>query len=206
MKRCFITIALLLLPALATAEEWGQFLGTVRAEWLEDGRRMRLLDNFGYRDPAGRTWTTPRGTIVDGASIPRVFWTYIGGPFEGKYRNASVLHDFECDERKRPWKAVHRLFYNASRRAAVGPIKAKIMYGAVFHFGPRWEQHASILSMMAEGRALRTDEDFLRMAELIERNGEISLEAIEGLTAERLQELVPEPRRRPHQRVGEEND
>ena len=44
-----------------------------------------------------KTWTAPKGAKVDGASIPQLFWTPIGGPFEGKYRYASVIHDTECD-------------------------------------------------------------------------------------------------------------
>lgn len=76
--------------------------------------------------------------MVDGASIPRAFWTVIGGPLEGLYRNASVFHDVACDEKSEPWKLVHRMFYNGMRCSDVPILKAKIMYYAVYHFGPRW--------------------------------------------------------------------
>src|SRR5712692_9140850 len=33
------------------------------------------------------------------ASIPRAFWSVIGGPLEGQYRNASVFHDVACDQK-----------------------------------------------------------------------------------------------------------
>ena len=79
-------------------------------------------------------------TIVDGASIPEAFWSFIGGPFEGKYRNASVVHDFYCDTRTETWEDVHMVFYNGMRAAGVDPITAKIMYSAVYNFGPRWLQ------------------------------------------------------------------
>ena len=52
---------------------------------------MTLLDDFGYVDPGKITWKAPKGHKIDGASIPPVFWSFIGGPFEGKYRNASVV-------------------------------------------------------------------------------------------------------------------
>jgi uncharacterized protein DUF1353 len=59
---------------------WGRFVGTVKTEWHEDGRTMHLLDNFGYVDGAGNVWTAPKGHKIDGASIPQVFWSFIGGP------------------------------------------------------------------------------------------------------------------------------
>lgn len=65
-------------------------------------------------------------------------WSFIGGPFEGKYRNASVIHDVACDLALRRWEDVHEAFFNAMRAGGVEVIKAKIMYGAVYHFGPRW--------------------------------------------------------------------
>ena len=38
-----------------------------------------------------------RGRVVDGASIPSVFWSIIGAPYTGKYRDASVIHDYYCE-------------------------------------------------------------------------------------------------------------
>lgn len=96
---------------LAQAQDLGKYLGTVQTEWLADGRHMRLLAPFAYIDPQGVEWAAPSGWVVDGASIPQVAWTFIGGPFEGKYRNASVIHDVGCDQKLRPWEAVHEVFY-----------------------------------------------------------------------------------------------
>jgi hypothetical protein len=58
------------------------FVGRVLAEWLPDGRNMRLEEPFEYVDAGGRRWPVPKGISVDGASIPQVFWSIIGGPFE----------------------------------------------------------------------------------------------------------------------------
>lgn len=116
-----------------------QFTGRLVAEFLDDGRKVRLLENYTYVDPSGAVWKVPKGTVVDGASIPRPFWSAIGGPFEGKYRNASVVHDFFCATRDRAWKAVHRMFYDAMLESGVERSRAKVMYYAVYYFGPRWE-------------------------------------------------------------------
>lgn len=141
-------IAILLLFAVWTeacaAQSFGSFVGRVVAEWLDDGRKMKLVEAFSYIDPAGSRWDAPQGWIVDGASIPQFAWSIIGGPFEGPYRNASVIHDVACDVQNRPWRDVHRAFYTAMLAANVEPMKAKIMYGAVYQFGPRWEHQVKM--------------------------------------------------------------
>jgi Protein of unknown function (DUF1353) len=93
----------------------GRYLGRLILEPLIDGRRMQLVQPFGFLDENQIRWPVPSGTKVDGASIPKVLWPLIGGPFEGKYRYASVIHDYYCDTRLRPWRMVHRVFYNAIR-------------------------------------------------------------------------------------------
>ncbi len=119
--------------------DFGRFEGEVVAVWDADGRNMTLREDFAYVDAQGRRWSAPAGTVVNGASIPRLFWTVIGSPFSGKYRNASVVHDIECEEMRQPWEAVHRMFYEACRCGGVDEAQAKIMYYAVHHFGPRWQ-------------------------------------------------------------------
>jgi hypothetical protein len=103
-----------------------------------DGRRVHLLVDVSYVDPVGIHWLAPKGSTVDGASIPRPFWSVIGGPWEGKYRFASILHDVACDERKRSWDQSATMFYNAMRCSGVNDLKAKTMYYAVYEFGPHW--------------------------------------------------------------------
>jgi hypothetical protein len=119
-------------------DSFGKFLGNVVTVWHTPDREMRLLRKFGYRDPTSNLWLAPAGSIIDGASIPRLLWTLVGSPFTGDYRKASVVHDVACTERNRPWEAVHRMFYFACRCGGVGEVRAKIMFAAVFHFGPRW--------------------------------------------------------------------
>lgn len=140
--RIVVCFLLTLIPHYATAAaKTDSFEGQVVVEWLvEEGRDrdMRLLEEFTFIDQAGKRWKVPKGTVIDGASIPRLFWTMIGPPFVGKYRRASVVHDYYCVVRTEPWQAVHRMFYEASRSAGVAVIKAKIMYAALRAAGPRW--------------------------------------------------------------------
>jgi Protein of unknown function (DUF1353) len=140
MHAAVILTASLLLAFPSSSVAAGSFSGHVKAEWNDDGRTMTLLDNFEYLDPQGRKWVAPKGQVVDGASIPRFAWTLIGGPFEGKYRDSSVIHDVGCDKHWAPWQVVHDVFYMGMITSGVEEWRAKVMYAAVYHFGPRWEQ------------------------------------------------------------------
>lgn len=122
-----------------TSTGLGQFEGSVVAQWGDDGREMILQQPISFIDSANKRWDAPAGAIVDGASIPTVFWSVIGGPFEGKYRNASVVHDVYCHEMTESWESVHQMFYEACRSGGVDDTQAKMLYYAVYHFGPRWE-------------------------------------------------------------------
>lgn len=122
---------------------FGEFVGTVKAEWLDPDRKMKLLEEFTFIDPNNMKWHAPSGSVIDGASIPSIAWSLIGGPFTGKYRKASVIHDVACKRRNRPWESVHEAFWYAMRASGVKEMKAQIMYAAVYHGGPRWEHTVS---------------------------------------------------------------
>jgi hypothetical protein len=105
---------------------------------------------------------------------------FMGGPFSGQYRNASVIHDVACVQRTRPWKVVHKAFYNAMKASGVSNRLANIMYGAVYHFGPRWETEQGIsrgitLSKKPSKTQVR------QLKALIGNNQTITLKAIEAL-------------------------
>ncbi len=123
----------------AKPTDWGYYSGPVDARWDSDGRNMTLLSELRYIDPKGVVWIAPAGSKVDGASIPRSLWSFMGGPFEGKYRNASVLHDVAYDEKSRPWQEADRMFYNAMRCSGVSVVEAKTMYYALYKFGRHWK-------------------------------------------------------------------
>ncbi|HYC59446.1 MAG TPA: DUF1353 domain-containing protein [Thermoanaerobaculia bacterium] len=119
-----------------------QFIGRVVVQWVDGekgaDRAMVLMEPFGFRDADGRAWMVPKGTKIDGASIPRAFWTVVGSPFTGDYRRASVVHDHYCVTKERPWQAVHRMFYDAVLAGGVPEAQAKVLYAAVYGGGPRW--------------------------------------------------------------------
>lgn len=164
-----VLVALVISPHDAFATS-GQFVGDVVAKWLPGGREMQLTDDFGYVDASGRRWMVPKGSVVDGASIPRSLWSIVGAPFNGNYRKASVVHDFFCQRMTHPWKDVHRLFFEASLAEGNSLYHAKLMYGAVYAWGPRWE--------MVDGKPVRTREAVVppseseveRLAEWIKAN------------------------------------
>ena len=119
----------------------GQFIGEVRTRWLSDradNRCMELITDFAYCDDAGIVWTAPAGSVINGASIPRIFWRILGSPYCGSYRYASVVHDVACMNRKRSCEAVHKMFYQAMLDSDVPKLKALVMYFAVKIGGPHW--------------------------------------------------------------------
>src|SRR5215470_6441568 len=119
--------------------KWGYYDGDPVTKWNPDGRTMTLLTELRYTDPNGIEWVAPIGSVVDGASIPRYLWSIMGGPFEGKYRNASVLHDVAYGEHKRPWEDCDRMFYYAMRCSGVSAVESKTMYYALYKFGHHWK-------------------------------------------------------------------
>ncbi len=152
-----------------------RFDGRVVGLWLEDpnspDRQMLLMENFAFIDASGKKWEAPKGSKVDGASIPSVFWNkYIGPPFVGDYRRASVVHDVACELKTEPHRAVHRMFYEACVVGGVTETKAKMMYFTVRKFGPKWKTGGGNLKM------LRSQEDLI--------DGLVRIEEIEQMLLE----------------------
>ena len=121
------------------ATKWGYYSGDPVTRWSPDGRNMILVTELRYTDPKGEVWVAPVGSVTDGASIPRYLWSIMGGPFEGQYRNAAVLHDVAYGEHNRPWQDCDRMFYYAMRCSGVNEVEAKTMFYALFKFGHHWK-------------------------------------------------------------------
>ncbi len=117
---------------------YGRFEGKLEVELISGGQ-IKLLRPFSFVDRYDKRWTAPEGMISDGASIPQWAWSFIGGPFDGDYRDAAVIHDCGCVQRKAPWVEVHRTFLYGLLARNVDPVKSYTMYAAVYHFGPRWK-------------------------------------------------------------------
>jgi hypothetical protein len=116
-----------------------------------------------------------------------VLWSLIGGPFEGKYRNGSVVHDYYCDVRSANWRSVHKMFYRAMLVSGVSVRRAKVMYAAVYFAGPRWNDTvvenvrlgppAVPTRPVEDNRIFYTPDDptTLAVSEVIERGGQSAL-------------------------------
>jgi len=174
----------------AQSNPWGYYTGEPETRWNSDGRTMTLLSELRYTDPHGLVWVAPAGATVDGASIPRSLWAIMGGPFEGRYRNASVLHDVAYGQHKRPWQDCDQMFYNAMRCSGVSAVEAKTMFYALCRFGHHWKfpiKRAKPVkfegTMVARGeeipRAIPVNENELNDTRDWIRRAEPSLEEIE---------------------------
>jgi hypothetical protein len=137
-------------PAAPSPGRWGYFSGVIRTEWLPDGRYQKLIESVSYTDPAGRVWFAPAGSLTDGASVPRILWQFVG-PFEGKYRDAAVIHDVACRTKAATWSDTHEMFRDAMLCSGVPEIQAAFMFAAVYRYGPRWlpPRAATLLGMDA---------------------------------------------------------
>lgn len=123
----------------------GEFSATPKIEFIDTpgapNRDVRVLADFSFTEAdTGRVWVAPSGSIVNGASIPRVLWSLVGSPFTGDYVYASIVHDVACEVRTQPWRATHYMFYQACLAGGTRRGRAKLLYLAVRNFGPRWPQ------------------------------------------------------------------
>lgn len=120
----------------------GSFKGQIKVLFVDptkpDDRNVQMLEPFGYKDSKGVDWDVPAGFISDGASIPWGLWTFIGGPYDGPYRDAAILHDYYCDKKLRTWEQTHAMFLEAAIRRGVPESTAQTMYAGILYGGPRW--------------------------------------------------------------------
>ena len=158
-------------PGRSQSSAW---MGRVVIEWLQDGRRFRLLEEFAFVDASGEVWRVSKGTEVEGSCFPSQFTRFLGHPFSGPQRRAAVVYEVSCQKRERGWREVQRMFHEAVLLDGVTPVEAKVMYFALFNFGRRWGTTPS--------RAISTDNDFLRGARYIRMHSDITLSAIERLS------------------------
>ena len=109
---------------------FGTFSGNPRTEWLtENGadRNMSLLEDFWYEDPAGRHWRAPKGSVINGASIPETLWSSVGSPYTGEYRRASIVHDVACDSPNSDREQADDMFYSACLAGGCSKAQANML-------------------------------------------------------------------------------
>lgn len=113
----------------------GNFSGTPKTEWLTQttpgDRDMKLLEDFGYDDPKGKRWLAPKGSIINGASIPRALWSTVGSPYTDNYRRASIVHDVACNTPQTSRDEADEMFYYACLAGGCSFVQAKVLYAGV---------------------------------------------------------------------------
>lgn len=125
------------------------FKGNIRAELLAPSRPadtfrdIKLLEAFGFVDARGTHWDVPAGYVSNGASIPPTLWPVVGGPLDGPYRDAAVIHDYYCESRTRTDEETHKMFYEAAVARGTSENIASTMYMGIIFGGPRWQVVAS---------------------------------------------------------------
>ena len=154
----------------------------------EKGELKELVDKeLTFTDYEGVKWIAPKGTLTDGASVPRLALPITDGRWSREFLKASVVHDAYCQKenesictdqyQKRSWQKVHRMFYNACLAGGTDPWLAKIMFAAVWIGGPRWDDPKREELQKLSGEALTLG--FTGVREWINQN-DPTIEAIEA--------------------------
>lgn len=139
-----------LTPAPIAVTGTNVFKSNVIAEFLapkkanDTYRDIKLVQPFGYIDPRGLHWDVPVGYITNGASIPASLWSIVGGPFDGPYRDAAVLHDYYCEAKTRSSDDTHKMYYEAARARGTSENIAQTMYMGLVFGGPTWQLTAPV--------------------------------------------------------------
>lgn len=125
-----------------------RFEGEVCVQFLPDGRKVEVEKPFAFFDSLGHAWFVPANRRpYDGASIPRLAWPMVGGPFEGKHRDGALVHDeaYACGGvminpetfrvRRYTRAEADRAFLDAMAVRGVPLVTRRLIYGAVRAFG-----------------------------------------------------------------------
>lgn len=118
-------------------------LNTPRVCFIESELRYRVptADGLVWASKPYDPDDAPDGT-TDGASIPAAVWSLVGLPYDPLFIRPAILHDHYTYQENlvRPWQDTHRMFLYALLEEGVDPVKAQIMYYAVYTFGGHWTE------------------------------------------------------------------
>jgi hypothetical protein len=98
-----------------------------------DGHIWELREDFEFRRDFGEIIHIPKGFKFDFASIPQLFWGWIGSP-TGEYGPAALVHDFLCEKHNFPKEEADKIFLEAMEALGVACWKRWTMYLAVRAF------------------------------------------------------------------------
>jgi len=106
---------------------------------LPGGKLWKVIEAFEYHvgnEDSNEVIKVPEGFITDFASIPRIFWSIIGGPW-GKYGYAAIVHDKIYWSKECSRKRADFIFLDAMKTLGVKRYRRNLMYWAV-RIGARW--------------------------------------------------------------------
>lgn len=108
-----------------------RFLNPLITKHLK-GMQFELRKPFVYvvKFEPYETVNVPVGFVTDLASIPKIFWSIIGGP-NGRYGKASVIHDWLYFKQTYSRRKSDLIFYEAMRELKVNFVKRWLIYHAV---------------------------------------------------------------------------
>ncbi len=173
---------------------------------------FRTKNDLEFVDADGSMWVAPAGILTDGASIPPMFVPFIGNPRSKKFMNAATVHDSYCAKSNAggpyyhtaPWQRVHRMFYDGLLASGTSPIKARIMYAAVYLGGPRWKgvrkpprRKAQLAPTGPRIRMAMSRDDAIRVT--LDEN--LTITAVSGRGLRGMQSDIPLPRLFPKERL-----
>lgn len=142
IKRCLMICVLCCADAAGIHAADDAFSGRVAVELVDDiefDHRLRLLEDFSFRDEHGRLWVARKGGLVDGIPALAGGTSWVRLPYAGKLRKASVLHDYFVAAKTEPWREVHRMYFAANLAEGVSVPEAKIVHMLTYASGWRWE-------------------------------------------------------------------
>lgn len=118
-----------------------EFLGHLVTEMLpHETRKVVVYFDFAFLDSNGKLWPTFRGDLIDGATIPPLFWTIFGSPYTGPYRRAAAPHDTAYQYQLRSQIEADRMIEEAALCDKTGETKAWLIERAVRNCGRTyWE-------------------------------------------------------------------
>lgn len=116
--------------------KWGRWENPpdIRRTTDRTGREVALLlQNLVWIRADGTTVVIPAGFVCDGATVPRVVWSLVGGPFDGPYLPGAILHDFLLSVRTpgQPVWGIHKEFYNGMRANNTSWLISNLFYRSV---------------------------------------------------------------------------
>ena len=110
------------------------FPKALRGKFVGNGQ-WKLIRPFEYHPDIGKKIVVPIDFVSDGASIPKLAYSIIGGPWTGRYAEAAIIHDWLYFSQTTTRKQADIIFIKAMRVLGVSWWRRIAMYRAVRTFG-----------------------------------------------------------------------